>query len=74
MLPFKTIYVDSSIFIDEGWTNISSLLKGVISLSKNARVSIVLLEPVERELEAHWMRDWDKTLQRLDASLLRVNV
>jgi hypothetical protein len=65
--PFKTLYIDSSIFIAAGWPDISAQLRGVLSLSRILKVNVVMLQPVERELEAHWMRDCNKTMLKLQS-------
>jgi PIN domain len=73
VLPFKKLYIDSSIFIGEGWPDISAQLDELISLSRVLKVPLVLLQPVERELEAHWMRDCDKAVQRIESVSSNLN-
>lgn len=54
---YRRIYWDTNILIHEKWPDVSAAMAQALSLGNSLKVEAVLLEPVERELEAHWRRD-----------------
>lgn len=61
MIPFKRIYFDSNILIKEGWPNSSASLKNTLDWARLFDTETILLDVVDQELEAHWLRDYRKT-------------
>lgn len=61
MLPFRKIYFDSNALIGAGWPNASTSLQNVSLLARLFKLRPILLDVVERELEAHCLRDLEAT-------------
>jgi PIN domain len=75
MLPFSRIYLDSNAFIGAGWPTTSTSLQNVLTLAAYAKVKVFMLDAVQRELRAHWVRNFEKTCleaQRKAAKLQRL--
>jgi hypothetical protein len=60
MKKFHRIYFDSNVAIKEGWPKISAALDSLLWVAKLFKISVVLLDVVERELEAHWTREYQE--------------
>jgi hypothetical protein len=67
------VYVDTSAFREEQWPRLSANMESLFRLTAEQRMDIVLLEPVEAELEAHVtreirerLRDVAKAIEALD--------
>jgi len=73
VLPFKKIYIDTSIFVAAGWPDISAEFEEIISLSRVLKVNVYLLRPVEDELYSHWMRDFERTNQKFKSISSNLN-
>jgi hypothetical protein len=64
------IYLDTNIWLKEGWPEISVKLREMLTLSRGSEISVVLPEAVEREVKAHWHRDMKIKLKKLTAAEL----
>ena len=65
MLRFRRIYFDSNVAIKEGWPRFSAAFKQVLQFAQMFKVPVVMLDVVERELEAHWVRDYVETCKAI---------
>jgi hypothetical protein len=72
-LPFRRIYFDTSALREAGWPHVSARLEQLLSLARHLTVRAFLPEPVARELEEHWLREFDEKMARvkLNAAALR---
>jgi hypothetical protein len=59
------IYLDTNILIQAGWPSISVKLRSLLTLSRALQLSVVIPEPVEREMKANWFRDLETRLTKL---------
>ena len=66
MPEFSIIYPDSNSLIKEGWPNISTTLGNLFNLTRRMSLRFVLLDPVEQELEAHYLRDFAKSVREVE--------
>jgi hypothetical protein len=55
---YSIIYPDSNVLIKEGWPNISTALANLLNLTRDMKLRFVLLDLVEQELEAHFLREF----------------
>jgi len=62
VLPFHKIYFDSNLAIKEGWPRVSAAFKRTLFLAKTFETPVILLDVVESELEAHWVRQYRESL------------
>jgi hypothetical protein len=61
MKRIHRIYFDSNVVLKEGWPRVSAALDGLLWVAKVFKISVVLLDVVARELEAHWMREYKES-------------
>lgn len=73
MLDFTAIYLDSQPLIAAGWPRLSSRLGSVVSLSQIHNIPVFIPEPVEIELEEHWLRDFQERRLAVTNSLDKLN-
>jgi citrate lyase gamma subunit len=60
MPPFAVIYPDSNCLIKEGWPDVSTTLRNLAAAAEHRGVRLVLLDSVEQELEAHYIREFQE--------------
>jgi hypothetical protein len=69
---FKWLYFDTSALINAGWPQGSADLERLLKVATTApgfEVAICLPEPVEVELEAHWLRDFMDKQDRAESKV-----
>lgn len=59
--PYRRIYFDSNILLRPQWPLVSQTIVSTISILKDFQIPAILLEPVERELTAHFLRELTAT-------------
>jgi hypothetical protein len=68
------IYFDGNPLVESGWPRVSARVESLANLARLLRAALVVPEPVELELEAHWKRDLQssvETFRRATAKLRR---
>lgn len=63
--PYARIYFDSNAFISANWPDLSQAMLNTVRTAEHLEMSSVLLDAVEKELAAHWKRDYRKTQKAL---------
>jgi hypothetical protein len=59
--PYRRIYFDSNLMIRANWPSLGQTIQNAFALASFFSTASVLLDAVEKELEAHWKRDYRKT-------------
>ncbi len=72
MPKYSIIYPDSNCLIKEGWPDPSTALGNLLSISSELKVRFVLLDSVEKELEAHYMREFEEKVGEANAKVDRL--
>jgi len=52
--PYRRIYFDSNLMIRANWPSLGQTILNAFALASFFDTDCVLLDAVERELEAHW--------------------
>jgi hypothetical protein len=55
--PYRRVYFDTNVLIKAKWPQLSQSMRTALTTSGTFQILNVLLDPVEKELEAHWFRD-----------------
>jgi len=64
MLQFSAIYFDTNQLLKAGWPGLSTKMESLLSTARAVKVSAYLLHPVERELEAHCLREYEEANEK----------
>lgn len=67
MPDYSVIYPDSNSLIKEGWPNVSTTLGNLLNLVGRMKLRFVLLDSVEQELEAHYLREFEERKRETEA-------
>jgi hypothetical protein len=70
---YSIIYPDSNALIKEGWPNISTALANLLNLTRDMKLRFVLLDPVEQELEAHFLREFTAKTKEADKKVEKIS-
>jgi len=57
---YKRIYFDSNAFIRANWPDLGQALTNTLTIAKAFGTKNILLDVVEKELGAHWFREYEK--------------
>ena len=72
MPPFAIIYPDSNCLIKEGWPDASTALRNLLTVANFRNVRLILLDSVELELEAHYIREFRDKVYETTAKVARL--
>ena len=71
--PFEHVYLESSFLIGADWPRLSQPITNVTALCNLIGIPVHLPEPVMRECEAHWIRDWGDRCLKEQATWRQLN-
>lgn len=72
--PYRRIYFDANILIRAKWPRISQTLRTAITTASYLSIPVVLLEGVERELAAHFRREFSQARTALNGKARELNM
>jgi hypothetical protein len=61
---FECIFPDSNPLIESEWPRLSVSLRNLFSLAEDLKVPVFLLDPVEKEVRAHFLREYEEALKK----------
>lgn len=70
-LPFVAIFPDTNVFLPS-WPAEPSGLANLLSTAGIFNIPVYLLETVELELEAHWIRDMRSSLEKIKSAMRKL--
>ena len=59
--PFDRLYLDTNV-VNEAWPKLGARLQRLVGLASIMRIDVLIPDAVVRELEHHWKRKWNETL------------